>query len=259
MVSATSPATVAAPAPAPAAAETAEPVAVSTYAPSTGRTHSILSFDEYEHLLNLVLPYEHKSPPGLSYSLILRFEPHVHPESQIVIRRWRDGRIETALYRVDKVNAWRAAYGNVADGQMPDFNAMTKQITVVSNSFNVQPSEAAAWNKELLPTLQKELATVRKSAKKHKHEDEFPLETNGTRYELWYIQGDNELHFANYDNEVDSVTKGSLQVTKLMNDIRSYAEAHLADFKPMHDGFDVMTQPKTKLAKNKKKKKDDLS
>ncbi len=237
--------------PVPAAPVAAE-APVSTYAPSTGRTHSILTFDEYEHLLNLVLPYEHRSPPGLEYSLILRFEPHVHPESQIVIRRWRDGRIETELYRVDKVNAWRAAYGNVTEGQTPDFVAMTNQVKIVRNSFNVQPSEEANWHKELLPTLQKELAKVRKQAKQRKHDDEHLLATNGTRYELWYIQGDNEMHFVSYDNEVDTVTKGTQDITKLMNEVRSYADSHLSDYKPMHDSAAVQTQ----LAKNKKKKKD---
>jgi len=202
-----------------------------------------------------VLPYEHRSPPGLSYSLILRFEPHIHPESQIVIRHWRDGRTETELYRVDKVNAWRAAYGNVTDGQTPDFVAMTNQIKIVRNSFNVQPSDEAAWRKELLPTLQKELAKVRKQAKQRKHDDEHLLETNGTRYELWYIQGDNEMHFVSYDNEVDTVTKGTQDLTRLMNQVRSYADSHLTDYKPLHDSAAV--PPRTQLAKNKKKNKKD--
>jgi hypothetical protein len=222
---------------------------VSTYAPSTGRTHSILTFDEYEHLLNLVMPYDHRSPPGLEYSLILRFEPHVHPESQIVIRRWRDGRIETELYRVDKVNAWRAAYGNVTEGQTPDFVAMTHLIKIVRNSINVKPSEEAAWRRELLPTLQKELAEVRKRDKQRKHDDEHVLAANGTRYELWYIQNDNEMHFVSYDNEVDSVTKGTQDLTRLMNKVRSYADSHLTDYKPLHDNAAAQTQ----LAKNKKK------
>ncbi len=195
------------------------------------------------------MPYDHRSPPGLEYSLILRFEPHVHPESQIVIRRWRDGRIETELYRVDKVNAWRAAYGNVTEGQTPDFVAMTHLIKIVRNSINVKPSEEAAWRRELLPTLQKELAEVRKRDKQRKHDDEHVLAANGTRYELWYIQNDNEMHFVSYDNEVDSVTKGTQDLTRLMNKVRSYADSHLTDYKPLHDNAAAQTQ----LAKNKKK------
>ena len=225
-------------------------------APSTGLTHSVLSLDEYEHLLNMVLPMDQKTPPGLSYTLVLRFEPHIHPESQIVLRHWRNGTNETAVYRVDQGNAWRAAYGNVAEGQTPDFVAMTKEIKVVRNSFNLSTSDEAAWRKELLPTLQKEIVKARKQAKQRKHDDEHLLEANGTRYELWYIQGDNEMHFVSWDNEVDTVTKGSQDLTKLMNQVRSYADSHLIDYKPLHDNAGAMTLPRTQAAKNKKKKKD---
>jgi len=244
--------------PAPAAPAPASSVnaPVSTYAPSTGRTHSILSFDEYQHLLNLVLPLDHRSPPGLEYSLILRFEPHIHPESEIVIRHWRNGATETAVYRVDKVNAWRAAYGNVTDGQTPDFEAMTKQITIVRNSFNVQPSDATAWRRQLLPTLQKELAKARKKVKHPGHNDEHEMLGNGTRYELWYIQGDEEMHFVSLDSEVDTVTKGNENLPKLMNDVRSYADSHLTTYKPLQYSADEIQPPRKLLAKNKKNKND---
>jgi len=245
-----------APAPAPATAATID-APVSTYAPTTGRTHSILTFDEYQHLLNLVLPLDHRSPPGLQYSLILRFEPHIHPESQIVIRHWRNGATETAVYRVDKVNAWRAAYGNVTDGQTPDFEAMTKQITVVRNSFTVQPSDEAAWRRELLPTLQKEIVKARKKVKHPGRDDEREMLGNGTRYELWYIQGDEEMHFVSLDSEVDTVTKGNESLPKLMNNVRSYADSHLTTYKPLQYSADEIQPPRKLLAKNNKKKKND--
>jgi hypothetical protein len=54
---------------------------------------------------------------------------------------------------------------------------------------------------------------------------------------------------------VDTVTKGSQDLTKLMNQVRSYADSHLVDYKPLHDSPDVMMLPKTQLAKNKKNKK----
>ena len=214
--------------------------------------HSLLSFDEYEHLLNLIMPLDQSSPPGLEYSLILRFEPHIHPESQIVLRRWRDGRIETALYRVDKVNAWRAAYGNVTDGQTPDFVAMTNQIKMVRNSFSISGTEEAQWHKELLPVLQKEVAQARKKVKHLKSERDLKVLGDGTRYELWYIQGEEEMHFVSLDSEVDGVTKGNESLTKWMNDVRSYAETHLATYTAPRNSPDEVKPPRTLLSKSKK-------
>ena len=195
-----------------------------------------------------MLPLDHRSPPGLEYSLILRFEPHVHPESQIVIRHWRDGTTETAVYRVDKVNAWRAAYGNVAEGQTPDFVAMSKEIKIVRNSFYLQPSEEADWRKALLPALQKELSKARKKSKHRDKDGVHELEINGTRYELWYIQGDSEMHFVSFDSEVDSMTHGSEELTRWMNDVRSYANGHLTTYKPLRNSADEMKLPRTLLS-----------
>jgi hypothetical protein len=74
------------------------------------------------------------------------------------------------------------------------------------------------------------------------------LEVNGTRYELWYIQGDNEMHFASSDSEVDSVTHGSEQLTRWMNDVRSYANSHLANYKPLRGSADEILAPRTLLS-----------
>jgi hypothetical protein len=238
--------------PAPATPETPTPAPYSTMAPSTGLSHSVLTMDDYEHLLDLVLPVDHRSPPGLEYSLILRFEPHIHPESQIVIRHWLDGRTETVLYRIDQANAWRAAYGNVTEGQTPDFVAMIKQINVVRNSFSVQPSDEAAWRKELLPLLQKDVAKERKKVNSRHHETDYELERGGTRYELWYVEGDNEMHFVSTDSEVDTMTKGNLGLSKWMNQVRSYADSHLASYKPLTYSADAFQPPRKLLAKNKK-------
>jgi hypothetical protein len=45
------------------------------------------------------------------------------------------------------------------------------------------------------------------------------------------------------------VTKGTQDLTRLMNKVRSYADSHLTDYKPLHDNAAAQTQ----LAKNKKK------
>jgi hypothetical protein len=240
------PATTATPA-APAAASTVAPY--STMAPSTGLTHSsVLSINDYEHLLDIVMPADHRTRPGLQYTLILRFEPHIHPESQIVIRRWRDGTIETALFRVDKTNAWEAAYGKVAPGQTPDFDAIAKDVTVVRKSFHLAPSDEAQWRKQLMPDIQKELAKANKKIRHIEKERVHDLEINGTRYELWYIQGDNEMHFVSLDSEVDTMTKGNLVLTKLMNEVRSYADTHVADYKPLMFSPDEAKGPRTLLS-----------
>jgi len=228
-------------------------------APSTGLTHSsVLSMNDYEHLLDVVLPADHRTRPGLEYTFILRFEPHIHPESQIVIRQWRGGRVETAVFHVQERNAWQAAYGKVAPGQTPDFDAVAKDVKVDHKSFQLAPADEAQWRKQLMPAIQKELAKANKKIKHIDREGVHELQMNGTRYELWYIQGDNEMHFTSLDSEVDTMTKGNLELTKWMNQVRSYADSHLTDYKPLIFGPDEAKTPRTLLAKSNKKNKKDV-
>ena len=228
-------------------------------APSTGLTHaSVLSISDYQHLLDVVMPADHRTRPGLQYSMILRFEPQIHPESQIAIRRWRDGRIETAVFHVQERNAWHAAYGKVAPGQSPDFDAVAKDVKVERKSFQLAATDEAAWRKELMPAIQKELAKANKKIRHIDHEGMHELQMNGTRYELWYIQGDNEMHFTSLDSEVDTMTKGNLALTKWMNQVRTYADSHLTDYKPLIFGPDEAKTPRTLLAKSNKKNKKDV-
>ena len=203
--------------------------------PPPPKEHSPLSYDEYEHLLNLILPIDHAVPPAIEYTMVLRFEPHVHPESQIVIRHWRDGHTETAIYRVDHGNAWRSAYGNITDGQTPDFNSMVKETVIRRNGFLLGPDQERRWHNEIFPTLERDFGKVRALDKHNGRGSGQEVGLTGTRYELWYIQADDEIHVVSWDSEVEDFPTGSFVLTKWMNLIRWYANGHMTTYAPFKD------------------------
>ena len=211
-------------------------------APAAKTPRSLLSYDEYEHLLNLIFPVDHALPMGMEYSIVLRFESLTnHPESQVVIRRWHDGRVEATLYRVEKGNAWQAAYGHNPDGKNFDFPAIVKDISIKQNRVLVSTQMVDHWHSELFPVIEHQFAHVRSNDKRISRTGTAGISQSGTRYELWFLQPDDEVHVASWDVETEVLPTGTYPLTKWMNLIRFHAEGHMLGAVPKA----VVDAPKT--------------
>lgn len=214
-------------------AEPAEPVATAsapaaTPAPSTPApsVQAQLSVEGYEHLLNVLFPADHAVKPGLDYTLVLRFEPHLHPESQVVIHRYHSGKVEGSFDRVLEGNAWRAAYQSGEDLSNTQYESVAKTIPVRRSAFTLTDAEVQGWHNELFPLLSQGFHRVRTESKQIQRSGTWKVMANGTRYELWLIQGDDEVHLVSWDSEVEPTPNGSTGIVRWMNTIRWQASGH---------------------------------
>jgi hypothetical protein len=193
-----------------------------------------LSIADYDYLLDVLFPVDHALPPTVDYVMVLRFEPHLHPESQIVIRRYHQGRIEASLTEVANGSAWKAAYQQLVPGESPNFQAIASNIQLRDSKFRVDPQQLDAWHKEIFPVLAKQSARVRNIDKSLRGKGNHEIATMGTRYEFWFIQMNDEEHMVAWGSESESVQTGTSALTQWMNKVRLSAVGPWRTSTPPH-------------------------
>jgi hypothetical protein len=186
----------------------------------------LLKLDQYEYLLDVLFPIDRSMPLDLDYMMVLRFEPHLHPESQVVVRRWHDGRIEATIQQVVSGNAWRSAYALVTPGQPLDFPAMAQSVKVRENKVLLNDEQVRAWHQAMFPAIEQQFSHVRSVDREIGRKGKHQAESTGTRYEMWFIEQDDEVHAVAWDTEIDALPTGSYALTKWMNEVRFYAANH---------------------------------
>ena len=193
-----------------------------------------LSIADYDYLLDVLFPIDHALPPAVDYVMVLRFEPHLHPESQIVIRHYHQGRIEANLTEVASGSAWKAAYQQLVPGESPNFQAIASNIQLRDSKFRVDPQQLEAWHKEIFPVLAKQSARVRNIDKSLRSKGNHEIATMGTRYEFWFIQMNDEEHMVAWGSESESVQTGTSALTQWMNKVRLSAVGPWRTSTPPH-------------------------
>jgi hypothetical protein len=201
-----------------------------------------LSYDDYLHLMNVLFPVDHAVPPGLEYTMVLRFEPHLHPESQLVVRKFHSGRVDAVLYRVKVGTLWRDALQLRAANPDASLSEIAAAIPALKTQVPVTPQLVAEWHKQLFPTLARSFDRVKREDKRVQRTGRWDTMSGGTRYEVWYIEGNDEVHTIGWDNEVDSVGTGNFALAKWANPIRLYADGHGADFHGYDSGVEQAAQ-----------------
>ena len=204
-----------------------EPVVASNDAPGQPQPRTLLSVEGYEHLLNILFPADHAVKPGLDYTLVLRFEPTRHPESQVVMHRWHDGKIDAEVDQVLETDAWRTAYQLGADAQTSTLDSVARNILVKHMNFGITDQQVQQWHSELFPLMGQDFSRARAEAKKINKSGTWEAMVNGTRYELWLIAGDEQIHLVSWDHEVDDLPNGSNGLIRWMNLVRWYANGHM--------------------------------
>ncbi len=209
-----------------APAQKGHPPAPPVAAPAKPTLAAQMSVEGYDHLLNVLFPADHGTHPGLDYTLVLRFEPHFHPESQIVLRRFHNNKVEATYDRVVSGNAWRAAYAQGDQLSNSQYETIAKTIPTRHSSFTATDFDVQQWHAELLPLLSQGFTHLRKASKQIQRSGTWDVMTNGTRYELWLIQGDDEVHLISWDSEVEPLPSGTTGLVRWMNLIRWQAAGH---------------------------------
>ncbi len=179
----------------------------------TPKSRPVISNETYEAVLEIVFPRE------TACDYVLRFEPTLAPESQIVIRRSR-GKTEAIEYTSLSGNIYRKLDRLKAKGASEDAMEMAKAIRVRKRTVEVPLNYESLWrsNFSISNEASKKLLEERR-AEEAQGIGTVPLD--GTLYVIWRGQNGHDAFFRQWDHEVsDHEVTGEFQLVQWMNNIR---------------------------------------
>ena len=179
---------------------------------------TVLSTDGYGRILDAVFPHESVPSLKVAYTMVLRFEPNQGPESQLLLRVWRDGHTETTLYTVRNGSVWNLANAYVAQKGEHDVAAIAGSIPVEKKQLEIDSAKVDRWRAQLFETLRASDSQLQKAAAEYARDGSRDAVLDGTRYELWYSQGETDLHWAFSDIDMNDLpARAHLPLARWMN------------------------------------------
>ncbi|HLG15421.1 MAG TPA: hypothetical protein VJH03_13105 [Blastocatellia bacterium] len=181
-----------------------------------GRSHKVIRNETYQLVLDTVFPRE---APAANYSVVLRFRPSFHPESQIVIKR---GSNETEVIEYTSLsgNIYSKLDEIIRDGTNEDATEMAKLIKVRRRLIQIPSSKVRQWYTDFLGSFGESLKRLRRESERFDKSGTINVAADGTFYDLWYTQGVSEMAFSFYDLEVNEHPVGMLRIVQWMNKVR---------------------------------------
>jgi hypothetical protein len=188
--------------------------------PPSGRTFE-LSSESYSRLLDTLFPRQYPPSLKLDYLMILRFQPNELPESQLVIRAWHDGHVEAVLYTVSGGSVWGVANKYLAQTGKEDVRGVANSIKVKATPLSLSTSTVEGWHTSLFTALREEEAELERSSAEFQKNGTREAVLDGARYDLWYVQGENESHWSFSDLDTSATSSGgNLPLGRWMNRVR---------------------------------------
>ena len=181
----------------------------------------LVSSDGYARILDMIFPHDSVSSLKVGFTMVLRFEPNQGSESQLLFRVWHDGHVAATSYTVKGGSAWNLANDYMARTGKEDDAAISRSIAVEEKQLKVNLAEVERWHAGLFETLRASDSYLQKTATEYAKDGTREAVLDGTRYELWYWQGETELHWDFSDIDLnDAPTRANLPLARWMNAVR---------------------------------------
>ena len=181
--------------------------------------HPVLDSATRERILDLAFPRPMNSSPGKrEFSVLLRFLPSFHPESQIELRITSDWR-GFVDYQRATVQA-QEALAEFGDEQPIDLARVALQMRVVRTSMFLAPNSTKNIIKSFWSSISRSANTLSQRAVQHS------VQLDGTLYTIAYDRGPGleQLSFRFEDSELDTSSVPELPIVAWMIDLRHRSE-----------------------------------
>jgi hypothetical protein len=147
--------------------------------------------------------------------------PSSKPESQIIVRRDVDRKLEVVEYASPDGSIYNKLNEALARGDKEDAAEMAKSIRVTRREVSVGQAQARRWYAAFFDSLAGTTKTLRGALEESDKMGAESFVLHGTFYDLRYEQGLNKLSFKLYDVEVDKPgSDGEFKLVQWMNGVR---------------------------------------
>lgn len=184
-----------------------------------GRTCSSRTIPEpaegmYDRVLNRAFRVEPVGTQPPHISIVLRFLPSFHPESEIAIR-YADGAVsaEHMVATVPFDQLWRKYFCKT-----PTEGALAKMMAVRRRRFTAEAETAEKWFRDFWKAINESTTPLQERGSKKLYQ------LDGTRYRLEYQEGLNSLSFEIVGSELGHDGTGDLPLVQWMNSVRKEIE-----------------------------------
>lgn len=185
------------------------------------KTYPVVREETYNRVLEILFPRDVPTSRGSLWAIVLRFRPNSKPESQIIIRRDVNRKLEVVEYTSPDGSIYAKLNEALARGGKEDAAEMAKSIRVTRREVSVTPAQARRWYATFFDSLAGTTKALREALDESEKTGAESFVLHGTFYDLWYEQGLNEMSFKLYDVEVDkSGSDGELKLVQWMNTVR---------------------------------------
>lgn len=185
------------------------------------KTYPVIGGETYNRVLDILFPRDEPASGGTLWAVVLRFKPNSKPESQIIIRRDVNRKLEVVEYTSPDGSIYGKLNEALARGDKEDAAEMAKSIRVTRREVSVAPAQARQWYATFFDSLASTTKTLRGALEESEKTGAESFVLHGTFYDLWYEQGLNEMSFKLYDVEVDKPgSDGELKLVQWMNAVR---------------------------------------
>lgn len=185
------------------------------------KTYPVIGGETYNRVLDILFSRDEPASRGSLWAVVLRFKPSSKPESQIIIRRDVNRKLEVVEYTSPDGSIYGKLNEALARGDKEDAMEMAKSIRVTRREVSVAPALARQWYVTFFDSLASTTKTLRGALEESEKTGAESFVLHGTFYDLWYEQGLNEMSFKLYDVEVDKPgSDGELKLVQWMNAVR---------------------------------------
>jgi hypothetical protein len=184
------------------------------------KSSPVVSQVTYNKVLDVLFSWADSDPNKTVFTIVLRFKPSFHTESQIVLRRRLD-KVEVRDY----VSLDGSIYGKLNEVLMRTGNEdaveMAKLIQVKRRTMEIPYSQVKQWHMSFLANINDLHKAFKRSSEEYDKAGTVALRLDGTFYDLWYEQGLNKMSFSLYDEEIDALrSTGDFKLVQWMNGVR---------------------------------------
>jgi hypothetical protein len=184
------------------------------------KSYKVISRETYERVLDTVFQ---RDEANRDYDFVLRFEPTIAPESQIVIKR--AGRKTVVVeYMSLSGNIYRKLDNIMANGGKEDAVEMAKLVQVRKRLVEVREAQVRQWRGSLPEMMAASMKLLeQRSAEAAKGIGTITID--GTFYSIWYDQVGTHMSIGVWDHEVSNrEITGELELVRWMNAVRRDVE-----------------------------------
>lgn len=180
------------------------------------KSYKVVSQETYRGVLDLLFP---RNEENGDYDFVLRFEPNVEPESQLVIKRAAE-RVKIIKYTSSSGNIYRKLNDVLAHGGKEDIAEMARLVQIKKTTIEVPSAQLRRWHESLIGSIDQTMKTF-EQRRIEEEKGEGIITLDGAIYELWYNQIGIQCSFRILDHDLsDREVTGQFEVVRWMNSVR---------------------------------------